>query len=126
MNKKYILEFSRFAIVGLIATLIHYLVYIFLLSRISANIAFTVAYLISLLVNYCFTVKFTFKSKSNVKKGFGFIGSHLINYLAQIILLNLFVHLGVNESIAPVPVYMVVVPMNFLLLRFVFNNNKFN
>ncbi len=48
----------------------------------------------------------------------------MLNYLLEIALLNLFVWLSVSEWLAPVLVMIVAVPINFLILRFVFVNRK--
>lgn len=43
-------------------------------------------------------------------------------YTLQIVTLNVFVYLGVPRAIAPVPVFAIAIPVNFLLVRFVFKN----
>ena len=54
----------------------------------------------------------------------GFLCAHLFNLALQTGLLNLFIHLGVNSSWAPIPVYAIAIPVYFLLVRFVFNKMK--
>ncbi len=114
-------EFFRFVIVGVIATAIHYGVYLLLDRVIPANPAYAVGYIISFFCNFFLSSRFTFKKKASVKKGVGFGLSHLVNFLLHMLLLNLFLHLGIRESLAPIPVYCICVPVNFLLVRFVFN-----
>lgn len=46
------------------------------------------------------------------------------NYVVHIILLAIILHLGVSERWAPIPVFCVAVPINFLLVRYVFKNTK--
>ena len=41
-------------------------------------------------------------------------------YLLHVAFLNLFLWLGVSKSLAPIPVFAIVIPINFLLVRFVF------
>jgi hypothetical protein len=43
-----------------------------------------------------------------------------VNYLLHMLFLNLFLWIGVAEQWAPIPVYCLVVPINFLLVRTVF------
>lgn len=119
------IEFVRFAIVGIIATAIHYGLYYFLIRVLNVNIAYSIGYIVSLLCNFFLSATFTFKSSANVKKGFGFVCSHFINYLLHIGLLNLFLFLGVPEKIAPFPVFCCVIPINFLLVRTVFKAKWF-
>ena len=114
-------EFIRFVIVGLLATAIHYAVYYLLDIIIPPNPAYAIGYIISFLFNYFLTSKFTFKKKASLKNGIGFGFSHLVNFSLHMLLLNLFLFLGVRETLAPLPVYCICVPVNFLLVRFVFN-----
>ena len=44
----------------------------------------------------------------------------LINYLLEIGLLNLFLWIGAGELLAPILVMIIVVPINFLILHFVY------
>ena len=104
-------EFVKFGIVGGVALFILYLVYYLLLSVCGHNLSYTV-------VNYLLTVYFTFKVKLNTKRTIGFAFSHLVNYLIQIGCLNLFLVLGISEQWAPFPVFIICVPINFLLVRY--------
>lgn len=118
-------EVVRFGIVGVLATAIHYVIYYLLLqTRMNAGIAFTIGYAISWLSNFWLSAHFTFRKKATVKKGVGFAMSHLINYLLQIVFLEIFIWLGVPTTLAPLPVYCVCIPVNFILVRFIFNSKK--
>ena len=114
------IEFVRFAIVGGVATAIHYGIYLLLKLVIDINVSYSIGYIISLLCNFYLTAKFTFKSETSVKKGAGFIASHIVNYLLHIFLLNVFISIGIPSSLAPIPVYCIAIPVNFLLVRTVF------
>ena len=114
-------EFFRFVLVGLLATAIHYGVYRLLDLVIPANPAYAAGYVISFLCNFFLTARFTFKKRATVKKGLGFGLSHLVNFTLHMLLLNLFLFLGLSEAWAPIPVYCICIPVNFLLVRFVFN-----
>ena len=113
-------EIIRFGIVGALATGIHYGVYWLLNGIINLNLAYTVGYFVSFVVNYILSAQFTFRKRKSVKNGFGFCGALLFNYLLQMGLLNLFIWLGFSKSLAPVPVYCVAIPTNFIIVRFVF------
>lgn len=113
-------EIIRFGIVGALATGIHYGVYWLLNGIINLNLAYTVGYFVSFVVNYILSAQFTFRKRKSVKNGFGICGAHLFNYLLQMGLLNLFIWLGFSKSLAPVPVYCVTIPTNFIIVRFVF------
>ena len=117
-------EVLRFAIVGVIATAIHYLLYIALQKNLYAGIAYTIGYAVSFVVNFMLTSVFTFKAKATFKKGFGFGVAHLCNYLLQMVLLYAALAIGVRRDIAPIPVYCIAIPLNFLMVRFVFKSHK--
>lgn len=115
-------EFVRFAVVGVVATGIHYGIYLILLNFINPTVSYTIGYIISFCVNFILSNVFTFKTRANVKKGIGFIASHVVNYGLHIVLLNLFIYLSFPEKYAPIPVYAIVIPVNFLLVRLVFKS----
>lgn len=118
-------EFFRFAIVGGLSALCHYLVYLFLQMYIDLTWSYALAYGISLVFNYFLTAGFTFRKKTNLKNTIGFLLSHAINYLNHMVFFSLFIYIGVNKFIAPILVLIIAVPINFLLLRYVFNNKRF-
>jgi putative flippase GtrA len=116
-------EILRFGIVGVLSTLIHYGIYWVLQHWIEVNIAYTIGYGLSFLVNYWLSAHFTFRSRVSVKSGVGFSGAHLVNYLLHIVLLNVFLWLGFSNETAPIGVFAIVIPVNFVLVRFVFKHN---
>lgn len=105
---------------GVFATLLHYGIYWILRQWINYNIAYTIGYALSFVCNFILTSYFTFKSQATIKRGIGFGGVHLFNYIFQMVLLNVFVFFGVRQNIAPIPVYAISIPVNFLMVRFVF------
>jgi len=119
-----VIEFLRFALVGVVATGIHYGIYYVMQKYINVNIAYTTGYLLSFVCNFYLTSYFTFRVKPSFGKLFGLGGAHIVNYLLHIALLNLFLYIGVSNEFAPLPVYAIVVPLNFLLVRFVFKKKK--
>ncbi len=114
-------EFIRFCIVGVIATGIHYGLYLLFSQWIEVNISYTIGYVLSFVVNFLLTNYFTFKTNPNAKRGMGFALSHFVNYCLHMLLLNVVLFLGIPKALAPIPVYMVVIPVNFFLIRFFFN-----
>lgn len=125
VTRNNIKEVIRFGIVGLFATILHYGIYWILRQWMDYNIAFTIGYMLSFVCNFFLTSYFTFKTKATVKRSVGFSGAHLFNYFFQMFLLNFFIHIGVGQSVAPIPVYLIAIPVNFMMIRFVFKNNVF-
>ena len=123
-NREKIYEFIRFCTVGVIAAAIHYGIYYLLQKWININIAYTIGYLLSFICNFFLTSYMTFRSGPSFKKAIGFGGSHLLNYLNHMLLFNLFLYIGISKELAPILVLTIVVPINFLLLRWVFKRKK--
>lgn len=119
-NKQWIGEAVRFGIVGVGATALHYGIYYLLQQVINVNVAYTVGYAVSFVANFYATSYFTFDTSPSWKKLFGMGAAHGVNYLLHILLLNVFLWMGIPKVWAPFPVFAVVIPVNFLLVRFVF------
>ena len=124
-------EVMRFGIVGVIATILQYGIYLAMMPLLSyalpklggndhslATIANTIAYIISFIFNFIASTRYTFKVKANAKRGAGFTLSHVVNYSLQTVFLNLFMMLGIGRQIAMIPTLCVCIPINFLLVRF--------
>ena len=105
-------EFVRFVMVGIFATALHYGLYFVLQWVINVNIAYTLGYALSFIANFYLTAYFTFGRKPSWRKAFGFGGAHLCSYLLHMGLLN------------PIPVFAIAIPVNFLLVRFVFKRKE--
>ena len=114
-------EIVRFGIVGVAATVIHYVTYRLFQLFLPYGLAFTIAYITSLVFNYICTARFTFRRSMTVKRGAGFFTGHVINYVLQMVLFYLFLHIGIKHVWAPFFVYCITIPINFLLVRFVFH-----
>ncbi|MDD2798988.1 MAG: GtrA family protein [Bacteroidales bacterium] len=123
-NESRIVEILRFGIVGVLATAIHYGLYILFISVVNANVAYSIGFGVGFISNFFLSNYFTFKTKPSLKKGLGFGVSQGINYLSQLGLLNLFLWLGISKELAPIPVFVVVVPITYLLVRFVLKSDK--
>lgn len=113
-------SFARFVLVGITSTALHYGLYYLLMRVIPVNAAYTLGYVLSFVANFYLTAWFTFGRRPSWRRAFGFGGAHAINYLLHIALLNLFLWIGFSPSVAPLPVFAIAVPVNFLLVRFVF------
>jgi len=120
IDKSTLREAVRFAIVGVVATALHYGIYLALQLFINASVAFAVGYFTSFLFNYILSARFTFKKATTKRNGIGFCLAHGFNFVLQLALLNLFLWLGVGRRLAPMPVYCIAVPVNFLVVRYVF------
>ncbi|MBP3420278.1 MAG: GtrA family protein [Marinifilaceae bacterium] len=117
-------ELFRFGVVGAFATLLHYGLYWLLMRCINVNVAYATGYIVSFIANFYLTAYFTFKVKPSLKKAIGMGGAHLVNFLLHMLLLNLFLYIGIEKQWAPIPVFAIAIPVNFILVRFVFKNKR--
>jgi putative flippase GtrA len=111
-------EMVRFCIVGGIASAIHYGVYLLFALWLEASLAYIIGYLVSLVGNFFLSSLFTFRTKPTVKKSLGFAFSHLVNLCLHYVFFRFFQYVGVPDSFVPIPTMCVVVPINFVLVRF--------
>lgn len=111
-------EVLRFGVVGVLATVLQYAIYWVLLRWAGASLSLAVGYAVSFVFNFVASTHYTFRVKANASRGAGFALSHVVNFLLQMATLNLFIWLGVSRELAPVPMFCVCVPVNFILVRF--------
>lgn len=122
-------ELIRFGIVGGVATILQYIIYLAIMPILTyimpqlgehslATTANTIAYLVSFIFNFIASTHYTFKVKANTKRGAGFTLSHIINYSLQILFLNTFVGIGLTKQIAMIPTFCICIPTNFFLVRY--------
>ena len=122
-------EVIRFGIVGGLATVLQYVIYLAMMPVLNhfipqmgdhslATTANTIAYIVSFIFNFIASTRYTFKVKANAKQGAGFTLSHVVNYTMQTVCLNLFVGLGLAKQWAMIPTLCICIPVNFLLVRF--------
>lgn len=111
---------ARFGVTGVISSLIHYAAYCVAIRWMGAATSYTIGYAVGLICNYFLTTFFTFQRRPSWSNALGFASSHAVNYILEILLLELFLWIGMGELLAPIIVMVIVVPINFLLLRYVF------
>ncbi|MGL5317420.1 MAG: GtrA family protein [Bacteroidales bacterium] len=118
-------EFIRYIITGTVATAVQYGVYYLLCATMQPHFAFTLATVAFVVVNFFMTNYYTFRVKPTWKNSIGFLGQQGINYVMQIGFLSLFLWMGISAKLAPVPVYLIALPTNFVILRFIFKKKVF-
>lgn len=109
---------------------------------IALTITYATGYIVSFILNYIITLKWTFKTNATMAKSIGFVLSHCVNAGLHLLLLNLFSNMKAGqflsslilftipwavehfpviaepETLLPIPVYLIVVPTNFLMVRY--------
>jgi putative flippase GtrA len=125
-NREKILEIVRFGITGIVSTLVTYAVYYVCLLWLNPTLSFSIGYIVAMIVNYILTTSFTFKVKANKKNAAGFVISNGINYALCTLFLNFFIWIGVSKKLAPIPMYAICIPVNFLIVKFVMKHGEKN
>ena len=111
-------EMIRFGIVGILATALQYAIYWLLIHWLNPSVAMTIGYIVSFAFNFVASTRYTFRVEASAKRGMGFALSHAVNYALQMLTLNLFLWFGVPKQLAPIPMFCICVPVNFVLVRY--------
>ncbi len=114
-------QFLRFCINGVLAVGIQYAVYLVCILWMNEFVANTIGYIVSFCCNFIITSYWTFRSSPSRRRLIGFSGSHLVNYLVQQMFLALYLYVGIKSEWAALLAMGSAVPINFCLLRFVYN-----
>jgi putative flippase GtrA len=119
-------EVIRFGMVGGLATLIQYGVYVVFVDAVGVKAvpSTLISYAISFIFNFFLSNYFTFHTKPNAQRGLGFTLSHLINMGLQVGFVAIFKEL-VGPTLALLPTLVICIPTNFLLVRFALKSPKF-
>ncbi|MEG1642988.1 MAG: GtrA family protein [Bacteroidales bacterium] len=110
-------EIFRFAVTGTLITIILYTVYLPLTYIMPLGVAYSCGFIISFISNFLLSNYYTFKTKPTPAKATLFCVVQFINYLLQILCFKFFIMLGVSKVWAPVPVWIFIFPVNFILMR---------
>lgn len=119
-------EIIRFGLVGGFATVLQYGLYVVFVHAVKVPPvpSTLISYSISFIFNFFLSSYFTFRSRPNAKKGLGFTLSHLINMGLQTGLVAIFKGI-VGPTLALLPAIGISFPINYALVRFVFNSDRF-
>lgn len=119
-------EIIRFCIVGGIATVIQYGVYVVFVNavKVPAVPSTMISYAISFIFNYILSTYFTFHKSPNARNGLGFTLSHIINMGLQTGFVAIFKGF-VGKTLALLPALLICIPLNYMMVRFAFNNKIF-
>ena len=120
-------EVMRFAMVGLVATVLQYGIYVVFVEavKVPAVPSTMISYAISFICNYFLSSYFTFHTRPNAKNGLGFTLSHLVNMGLQTGLVAIFKGI-VGNTLALLPALAICIPVNYFLVRFAFTSKIFN
>ena len=119
-------EIMRFCMVGGIATAVQYGIYVVFVDavHVKAVPSTLISYGISFVLNYLLSSYFTFHKKPTAHNMIGFVASHLINMGMQTGMVAFFKGI-VGNTLALLPALAICIPLNYLMVRFAFNNHIF-
>lgn len=119
-------QLIRFGLVGGVATILQYGIYVVFVNavKVPAVPSTLISYAISFIYNYIASSFFTFRKKTNAKNALGFIASHAINMGLQTGIVAIFKGI-IGPTLALLPAFAICIPVNFILVRFVFNSPHF-
>ncbi|MCM1152696.1 MAG: GtrA family protein [Muribaculum sp.] len=111
-------EILRFCMVGGLATLIQYGIYVVFVDavHVKAVPSTLISYAISFVFNFILSSYFTFHKRPNTGNAIGFILSHAINMGLQTGLVAIFKGI-VGPTLALLPALAICIPTNYLLVR---------
>jgi putative flippase GtrA len=115
------LSFAKFLISGGFNTAVTYAIYLALLMLAPYQVSYTVAYVIGIFLAFALNHFFVFKSHRGVRSVVLFPLVYLVQYLASMLTLWVWIEQwGRSERTAPLVAIIVTVPITYLLSRFVF------
>ena len=113
--------FVRFAAVGAVATGVNYVTYVVLVRHFDSlppAVAYVCAFCVSIVCNFLLSSYFTFRVRPSAARAVKFLAAHLINLFNELALLEIWLWAGVEKLYAPLCVFVVAFPVNFLMVRF--------
>ena len=123
----------RFVLVGALGTGIQYGIYYLLLDifqrhwqdlGILTSVAFTAGFIIEMICNYFITSFYTFKMRPSWKNAGGFLFGRAINYVLQLLLLNLLIWLHISEEYSGILAIMLAGVINYFVLLPFYKDKK--
>ncbi len=119
--------FVRFAAVGAVATGVNYSVYTSLIlhfDELPPEVAYVAAFCVSVSCNFVLSSHFTFGVAPTWKRAVKFLTAHLINLVNELLLLRLWLWIGVPKLYAPLCVFAIAFPINYLMVRFAMRGRR--
>ena len=113
--------FVRFAVVGGIATGVNYGTYVVLVTHfddLRPAFAYVCAFCVSIMCNFVLSSYFTFRVQPTAMRAVKFLAAHLINLVNELVLLEIWLWAGIPKLYAPLCVFLVAFPVNYLMVRF--------
>lgn len=114
------LEIVRFVVAGGINTALTLALYWLLLEWLEYRLAYTASFAAGVISGFALNTYVVFRVRWSWMRLMAFPSVHFVNYVAGLAIVWLGVRvLGIDERIAPVVAAVAIIPLNFLMTRFV-------
>ena len=123
----------RFVLVGAFGTGLQYGIYYLLLEIFQSQwpevviltyLAFTIGFVMEMICNYFLTSFYTFRVRPNWKNAGGFLVGRAINYVIQLLFLNLLIWLHMSEEWAGIAAIALAGVINYFVLLPFYKDKK--
>ena len=123
----------RFVLVGALGTGLQYGIYYLLLMvfqrrwpdvGILTSVAFTAGFIIEMVCNYFLTSFYTFRVRPTWKNAGGFLFGRAINYVIQLLFLNLLIWLHLSEELSGIAAIALAGVINYFILLPFYKDKK--
>ena len=123
----------RFVLVGALGTGLQYGIYYVLLGIFQTkwaedtwltSVAFTVGFVIEMVYNYLMTSFYTFRVRPTLKNAGGFFFGRALNYVIQLIFLNVLIWLHMSEEWAGIAAIALAGVINYFVLLPFYKDKK--
>ena len=123
----------RFVLVGALGTGLQYGIYYVLLGIFQTkwaedtwltSVAFTVGFVIEMVYNYLMTSFYTFRVRPTLKNAGGFLFGRALNYVIQLIFLNILILLHMSEEWAGIAAIALAGVINYFVLLPFYKDKK--
>ena len=124
---------ARFVLVGALGTGLQYGIYYLLLMvfqrrwpdvGILTSVAFTAGFIIEMVCNYFLTSFYTFRVRPTWKNAGGFLFGRAINYVIQLLFLNLLIWLHLSEELSGIAAIALAGVINYFILLPFYKDQK--
>jgi len=114
------LELFRFVIAGGINTLLTLALYWLLLAWFEYRVAYTISFVAGIVSGFAFNTYAVFRVPWSWMRLLAFPSVHAVNYVVGLAIVWLSVRVfGIDERLAPVVAAVAIIPLNFMMTRFV-------
>lgn len=118
-------SFARFLVGGASTTLVSYAIYLLALNFLPYLAAYGIAYSVGIAWAYFANTLFVFRRRPSIGRALAFPLTYVVQYLAGSVLLVLLVDtLGVRKAFAPLVVVIAMLPVTYLLSRWIITSRS--